>query len=176
MAIVSRKISAFPQLPTLSGDEFLMVAYKGKSYKVPVSMLTGNAIQSITQRRSDGDGAANPITLVVGTSDDAVTYTFNVYNGQRGSQGPDGNIGQKGPKGDTGVALYNRDVEDLIYDSLEAGDEDALSQLILSAKQGAILNEKIEALKEEFLTQVEYDDKVARNEIDPNTKYFIWEE
>ena len=36
MAIVSRKISSFPNLPKLSGEEFIMVAYNGKSYKIPI--------------------------------------------------------------------------------------------------------------------------------------------
>ena len=36
MAITSRKISSFPSLGTLTGEEYLMVAYKGKSYKITV--------------------------------------------------------------------------------------------------------------------------------------------
>lgn len=177
MAIVSRKISSFPNLPKLSGEEFIMVAYNGKSYKIPVKMLTGNAIQTISQRVNDGDGADNPITMVVGLGEDSVTYTFHLYNGQRGSEGPQGKTGEKGVKGDTGIAIYDYDdIDGLIYDSWTNGDSDALSTMILSAKLGIELNQKLDALKEEFLTQVEYDDLVARDEIDPNTKYFIWEE
>ena len=116
MAIVSRKISSFPNLPKLSGEEFIMVAYNGKSYKIPVKMLTGNAIQTISQRVNDGDGADNPITMVVGLGEDAVTYTFHLYNGQRGSEGPQGKTGEKGVKGDTGIAIYDYDdIDGLIY-------------------------------------------------------------
>lgn len=177
MAIVSRKISSFPNLTKLSGEEYIMVAYNGKSYKIPVKMLTGNAIQTINQRINAGDGEDNPITMVVGLGDDAVTYTFHLYNGQRGGEGPQGKTGGKGPQGDTGIAIYDYDdLDGLIYDSWQNGDEETLSQMILSAKLGIELNEKLDALKEEFLTQQEYDDMVARDEVDPNTKYFIWED
>lgn len=177
MAINTRKISSFPNLPKLTGEEFLMIAYNGKSYKIPVKYLTGNAIQSIVQRKNKGDGQDNPITMTIGTGDDAQTITFHVYNGERGSIGPDGFVGPKGPKGDTAIAIYDYDdIEGLIYDSLQNNEDDNLSSKILSAKQGKILNDKLEALKEEFLTQTEYDDLVFRDEVDPNVKYFIWEE
>ena len=175
MAIISRKISSFPQLPTLSGEEFLAVAYKGKTYKIPVKMLTGNAIQEISQKINSGDGASSPITLKVGSGEEAQIYTFYVFNGQRGSQGPDGNVGKKGPKGDTGIALHNIDPSDIIYDSLDEDVEKELSEYILSAKQGKILNDKLEALREVYLEQEEYDELVERGEIEENVKYFIWE-
>lgn len=175
MAIVSKKISSFPNLPKITGEEFIMVAYNGKSYKLPINMLTGNSIQSIVQTTNSGDEADNPITITFGIGEDTQTATFHVYNGSRGSEGPQGKIGVKGPKGDTGVAIYDYDeIVDFIYDSLENSSED-LSEKALSAKQGKILNDKLEALKEEFLTQEEYDDLVARDEVDPNVKYFIWE-
>jgi hypothetical protein len=34
MAVNGRKISSFNKLNSLTGDEYLMVAYKGKSYKI----------------------------------------------------------------------------------------------------------------------------------------------
>lgn len=176
MAIQSRKISSFPNLSNLTGDEVIMVAYKGKSYKVPLNVLTGNAIQAITQRLGTGDGADNPITMTVGVGNDTVQYTFSVFNGSKGSKGETGDQGPKGLKGDTSVALYNADVSDLIYDSLLAGDEVALSELILSAAQGVILNEKLEALKEVYLeSQDDYDALLAKGEIYDNVKYFIFE-
>ena len=178
MAIISRKISAFPNITKLTGDEYVMIAFNGKSYKMPIKMLTGNSIQSIVQRNNQGDGEDNPITITVGIGDDAQSATFHVYNGQRGSIGPDGRMGGKGPKGDTGIAIYDYDeLADLIYDSLvNIDDDEDLSTKILSARQGKILNDKLEALREEFLTQTEYDDLVARDEVEPNVKYFIWEE
>lgn len=175
MAIVSRKISSFPNLTRLTGEEYIMVAHNGKSYKIPLNMLTGNSIQNIVQRTNAGDGADNPINVTIGIGDDTQTYTFHVYNGTRGSEGPQGKIGQKGPKGDTGIAIYDyNEIADFIWDSLEQSEED-LSEKALSAKQGKLLNDKLDALKEEFLTQEEYDDLVNRDEADPNVKYFIWE-
>ena len=179
MAIVSRKISSFPQLSSLSGDEYLMVVYKGKSYKLPVHVLTGNAITSLTQKINTGDNKNNPISITVGSGDDAVKYEFPVYNGSKGTTGDTGATGPKGIKGDTGVALYNTDVSDLIYNSLEEGDltEDQLSEMILSAAQGVILNEKLTELEEVYLdSQADYDRMLADGEIKDNVKYFIYEE
>lgn len=175
MAIISKKISQFPSLTTLSGQEYLAVAYKGKTYKIPVSALTGNAIQEITQKINSGDGVDNPITITIGTGEDVKFDVWHVFNGQKGSKGPTGDTGEKGPKGDSAVAIYNEDVSDLIYDSLDENAELELSELILSAKQGKILNDKLEELREVFVEQEEYDELVANGEIDENCKYFIWE-
>ena len=82
MAINGRKISNFNTLNTLTGDEYLMVAYKGKSYKIPTELLIGNMIQDITQTRNDGDGADNPIVM---TTTDGTVQTFHVYNGKKNS-------------------------------------------------------------------------------------------
>lgn len=179
MAITSRKISSFPSLGTLTGEEYLMVAYKGKSYKIPVSLLTGNSISSLTQKLNEGDRKNNPITMVVGTGDEALQYEFAVYNGAKGSKGEKGDNGDKGIKGDTGVALYNTDISDLIFDSLDEGDltEDQLSQLILSAAQGVVLGNKLEELEEVYLdSQDEYDQLLANGLIKDNVKYMIYEE
>lgn len=179
MAIVSRKISSFPQISNITGDEYLMVAYKGKTYKLPVSLLTGNAISDITQKRNDGDGANNPISILVGSGDEQVKYEFAVYNGTKGSTGDTGAQGPKGVKGDTGVALYNEDISDLIYNSLEEGDftEDQLSEMILSASQGVALNNKLVELEEVYLdSQAEYDALLADGLIKDNVKYLIYEE
>jgi hypothetical protein len=175
MAINSRKISAFSQLSSISGEEYLLVAYKGKSYKIPTKLLTGNALQTINQKINSGDGADNPVTLTVGTGSDAETFTLHVYNGTRGSEGPKGEQGDKGEKGDTGIALYDyEELEDFICDDLE-DDSDNLEQKALSAAQGKILNDKLDELKEVFLSQTEYDDLVNKDAVDANTKYFIWE-
>lgn len=179
MALVGRKISSFPVLNNFSGEEFIMVAYNGKSYKVPVSALTGNAIKNIQQKLNPGDNKNNPITFTVGTGEEEVNYEFSVYNGSKGSTGDKGEQGDKGVKGDTGIAIYNTDVNDLIYNSLEAGElsEDELSQLILSAAQGVILGNKLEELEEVYLnSQAEYDALLADGKIKDNVKYMIFEE
>jgi hypothetical protein len=178
MAIVSRKISSFPQLSEVTGEEYLMVAYKGRTYKLPISVLTGNAITNITQKVGKGDNANNPITITVGNGDQAVNYTFSVYNGSKGSTGDTGAQGPKGVKGDTGVAIYNEDISDLIYNSLEEGElnEEQLSEMILSAAQGVVLNNKLTELEEVYLeSQAEYDQLLADGEIKDNVKYFIYE-
>ena len=74
MALVGRKISSFPVLGKFSGEEYIMVAYAGKSYKIPVSMLTGNAIRNIEQKSNPGDNKNNPITFTVGTGEEEVNY------------------------------------------------------------------------------------------------------
>lgn len=179
MAIISRKITSFPVLNNITGDEFLMVAYKGKSYKMPISVLTGNAITAISQKEVTGDRAYNPITITVGTGDDTRSYEVGVRNGAKGSTGDTGATGPKGIKGDTGVAIYNTDVSDLIFNSLEAGEltEDQLSEMILSAAQGVILNDKLTELEEVYLeSQEEYDALLADGLIKDNVKYFIYEE
>ena len=68
--------------------------------------------------------------------------------GPMGPQGPQGPQGEKGVKGDTGLAIYNTDVSDLIHNSLEEGNytEDELSGMILSAAQGVVLGDKLEEL------------------------------
>ena len=139
-------------------------------------MLSGNAITEITQRVNLGDGAESKITITIGDGESSTRKEFSIFNGQQGSKGPDGDIGPKGPKGDTAVAIYDEsELSDLIYDSLSEDTERELSSLILSAKQGKVLNDKLEKLKEEFLTQAEYDDKLNRGLIDSDVKYFIWE-
>lgn len=179
MAINGRKISSFPQLTSLTGEEYIMVAYNGKSYKIPVSLLTGNSITEISQKINEGDRKNNPITMKVGTGDDEVQYEFAVYNGSKGSTGDQGPQGEKGVKGDTGVAIYNTDVSDMIYNSLEEGDytEDELSEMILSAAQGVVLADKLEELEEIYLnSQSEYDEMLADGLIKDNVKYMIYEE
>lgn len=179
MAIISRKISSFPSLGELTGEEYVMVAYNGKSYKIPVSLLTGNSINSISQKINEGDGKNNPIKMVVGSGEEALEYEFAVYNGSKGSKGDKGETGEQGPAGDTPVAIYNTDVSDLIYDSLEEGDltENELSNLILSAAQGVVLADKLEELEEVYLNnQNEYDQLLADGKIKDNVKYMIFEE
>lgn len=179
MAINSKKISSFPQLTSLTGEEYIMVAHKGKSYKIPVSLLTGNAITEISQKVNEGDRKNNPITMKVGVGDDEVRYEFAVYNGAKGSTGDQGPQGEKGVKGDTGLAIYNTDVSDLIHNSLEEGNytEDELSGMILSAAQGVILGDKLEELEEVYLnSQAEYDALLADGLIKDNVKYMIFEE
>ena len=113
------------------------------------------------------------------TGEEEVNYEFSVYNGSKGSTGDKGEQGDKGVKGDTGIAIYNTDVNDLIYNSLEAGElsSDELSQLILSAAQGVILGNKLEELEEVYLnSQAEYDALLADGKIKDNVKYMIFEE
>ena len=47
MAISSRKISSFPERSSLNGDEYLMVAFDNRSYKVKTSLFTSDIIESI---------------------------------------------------------------------------------------------------------------------------------
>ena len=61
MAISSRKISGLKELSNLSGDEFLMVAFNNRSYKVKTSLFTSDIIESIEQdvRETDSHGTKN---------------------------------------------------------------------------------------------------------------------
>lgn len=180
MAISSKKISGFKELSNLSGDEYLMVALNNRSYKVKTSLFTSDIIESIEQDVKKGDGASSPITIKTKAGDE---YVFYVKNGQKGSTGDDGSKGKKGETGNTGIALYNTDFEDRILDSLDGTDSegnvlgnDELTSYALSAKQGTVLNDKLELLAEEYITQEEYDERVGTNKIYPNVKYFIIEE
>lgn len=178
MAINSRKISGLNELRTLSGEEFLMVALNNKSYKIKTSLLTSDKIEQITQVLNPGDNADNPITI---TTSDGNSNTFHVYNGSKGSDGNKGKTGDKGETGDTGVALYNTDAYDLILDTVNGKSVDGetiytdaqLTELILSARQGKKLNDKLEELAEAYCSQEEYDELVATNKVDANTKYYI---
>ena len=178
MAINTKKISGLQTLTTLTGDEYLMVAYNNRSYKVPTSLLTSDIIESITQTVVTGDEKESPIVIKMANGD---VYNFSVRNGKQGKEGNKGKQGDKGETGDTAVALYNTDVADLILDTLNGKSVDGkiiysadeLTKLVLSARQGAYLNEKVEALAEEYPTQDEYDEMLAEGKIDPNTKYFI---
>ena len=63
---------------------------------------------------------------------------------------------------------------DTLVDTEHTDNE--LSTYILSAKQGAILNTKLDKLREVYCTQEEYDQLVDDDKINPDTKYFIVEE
>lgn len=178
MAINTKKISGLDELTKLDGTEYLMVASNNKSYKIRTSLLTSDIIKSIEQTVVEGDGKENPITIT--TSGDQV-YHFSIRNGAKGSTGDTGATGPKGERGDTGVALTNVDAEDvaaLIVDSLtgEGYTDEELAEMIFSAKQGAILNTKLNKLKEYFVTQEQYDIWASENRIDTTAKYFIVEE
>lgn len=180
MAISSRKISGLKELSNLSGDEFLMVAFNNRSYKVKTSLFTSDIIESIEQDVKTGDGASSPITIKTKAGDE---YVFYVKNGLKGKDGDPGKQGKKGETGNTGIALYNTDFEDRILDSLDGTDDagnvladDELTSYALSANQGTILNGKLELLAEEYLSQEQYDEKLRKNEIYPNVKYFIIED
>lgn len=179
MAVNGRKISSFNKLNNLSGDEFLMVAYGGKSYKIPVSLLLGKKIEELSQIRNEGDGADNPITMVLS---DGSTSTFHVYNGRKGSQGDEGKQGKKGEQGDSGIALYgqsNEDIHNLIVNTLDGAEfsDEELAERMLSAAMGKYLSEQISDLKEVFFnTQDEFDEALAAGEIRDDTKYYIFEE
>ena len=180
MAISSRKISSFPERNTLNGEEYLMVAFDNRSYKVKTSLFTSDIIESITQKVNRGDGVESPITIKTAGGD---TYVFNVRNGLKGSTGDTGGQGPQGLQGNAGVALYNTDVEDIILDSLD-GKKDGVAltdkQLTgygLSARQGTILQDQLDLLAEEYITQEEYDRRAnaVPSEIEANVKYFIIE-
>ena len=174
MAISSKKISGFRELTELNGDEYLMVAFKNRSYKVQTSLFTSDIIESIEQDIKTGDGVASPITIKTKSGDE---YTFYVKNGIKGS------TGKKGEAGNAGIALYNTDFEDKIVDALDGTDgegneltDDELVSSALSAKQGTVLNNKLELLTEEYITQEEFDERVGTNQIYSNVKYFIIDE
>ena len=180
MAISGKKISVLNNLSELTGNEYLLVSYKGKSYKIPTSFLIGNVLTGITQTRNDGDSADNPVTI---TTSDGTAKVFHIYNGKQGSKGPRGDKGEQGDPGATGIALYNMDYNNVLskivahLEDTSNLTEEQLTQLILSAAAGKELAEKIEKLKEVYLdSEEQYEELVARNEIDDNTKYFIFEE
>ena len=179
MAVNGRKISSFNKLNSLTGDEYLMVAYKGKSYKIPTSLLLGNMITDLSQVQNDGDGADNPITMAVSNGD---VKTFHVYNGRKGSKGDEGDQGKKGERGDSGIALYGQTAEDirnLIVNSLDGANfsDEELTERMLSAAMGVVLSKQVNELKEVYFdTQEEFDEALALGKIYDDTKYYIFEE
>lgn len=185
MAINSRRISALSELNTLSGDEYLVVAYNNRSYKIKTSLFTSNMISNITQEVVEGDDAVSPIII---TTNDGASYRFQVKNGSQGSEGKQGKKGEQGQQGDGGVLFVANTLEDLdelILDNLDGVDkngeklsDEELTTKVLNALQGSILNGKLDKLREEYLTQDEYDEKLnaVPSEIEPDVKYFIIEE
>ena len=185
MAINSRRISALTELNSLSGDEYLVVAYNNRSYKIKTSLFTSNMISDISQEVVEGDSAVSPIII---TTNDGASYRFSVKNGNKGSDGDQGKPGDQGPQGDGGVLFVANtleDLEELVLDNLEGVDkngeklsDEELTNKALNALQGSILNGKLDKLKEEYLTQDEYDERLNANpsQIDPDVKYFIIEE
>ena len=177
MAINGRKISSFSKLNDLTGDEFLMVAYKGKSYKIPTSLLLGNIITDITQTTNDKSGADNPVTIRISNGTEE---TFHVYNGKKGEPGDKGPKGETGDQGPQGVILPATDSEffkSLIINSVTGEDysDEELAEKMLSAKMGKYLNEQISQLKEVYFdSQEEYDLALSNGLIDDDTKYFIF--
>ena len=179
MAVNGRKISSFNKLNQLTGDEYLMVAYQGKSYKIPVSLLLGNVITELSQETNDGDGEDNPITMRIS---DGTTKTFHVYNGRKGQKGDPGDQGIRGERGDSGIALYGQtsdEIRNLIVNSLDGSNfsDEELTERMLSAAMGVILAKQVSELKEVYFdTQDEYDEALAAGKIYDDTKYYIFEE
>ena len=179
MAVNGRKISSFNRLNDLTGDEYLMVAYQGKSYKVPVSLLLGNVITELSQEINDGDGEDNPITMRIS---DGTAKTFHVYNGRKGQKGDPGDQGIRGERGDSGIALYGQtsdEIRNLIVNSLDGSNfsDEELTERMLSAAMGVILAKQVSELKEVYFdTQEEYDEALAAGKIYDDTKYYIFEE
>lgn len=179
MAVNGRKISSFNKLNTLTGDEYLMVAYKGKSYKIPTSLLLGNMITELSQVRNEGDGADNPITMSVSSG---TVETFHVYNGRKGSKGDQGDQGERGERGDSGIALYGQtadDIRNLIVNSLDGANfsDEELTERMLSAAMGMVLSKQVNELKEVYFdSQEEFDEALAAGRIYDDTKYYIFEE
>ena len=179
MAVNGRKISSFNKLNNLTGDEYLMVAYKGKSYKIPTSLLLGNMITELSQVQNDGDGADNPITMAVSSG---AVETFHVYNGRKGSKGDQGDQGERGERGDSGIALYGQtadDIRNLIVNSLDGANfsDEELTERMLSAAMGMVLSKQVNELKEVYFdSQEEFDEALAAGRIYDDTKYYIFEE
>ena len=175
MAINSRKISGLAELRTLTGDEYILVAYNNKSYKIKTSLFTSDMITDISQTDNQEDGAVN--TILIKTSDGS-TYSFTVKNGKTGEEGGQGPKGEKGDDGNTIIALYGEDPSDYIIDTLDDTElSDAeLSSKGISAKQGVKIYNNLEKLKEEYLTEDEYEEKVNSGKIEEGVKYFIVEE
>lgn len=180
MAINTRKISSLTELSEITGDEYIMVAKNNRSYKAKAELFTSDKINSISQTIAKGDDAISYINIGTSAGDN---YSFTVKNGSKGSDGDMGQTGPKGETGDSGIILYGTDVEDMIIDNLEgknaAGEEyedNQLSTYILSARQGNILNGKLAALAEEYVTQDRYDFLLSKGQIQDHVKYFIIED
>ena len=185
MAINSRRISALTELTNLTGEEYLLVSYNNRSYKIKTSLFTSNMISDITQESVEGDDAVSPIII---TTNDGSSYRFTVKNGSKGSKGNPGEKGETGNQGNGGVLFIARteeDIDELVLDNLEGVDkngeklsDEELTTRVLNALQGSILNGKLDKLREEYLTQDEYDEKLnaVPSEIEPDVKYFIIEE
>lgn len=181
MAISSRKISSFKEKYDLTGDEYLMVAFDNVSYKIKTSLFTANIITDIQQKINRGDGALSPITI---TTTDGTKYEFSVRNGFKGSTGDQGGKGETGDQGNAGIALYNTDPADMVLDSLDGTKnglqltDEELTTYGLSAKQGTVLQEQLDRLKEQYITQEEYDRRAnaVPSEIEADVKYFIIDE
>jgi len=179
MAVNGRKISSFSQLNSLSGEEFLMVSYKGKSYKIPASLLIGNIISNISQTKNDKDGEASVVTMEIS---DGTSHQFNIFNGKTGAKGEKGDTGDKGERGDSGIVLWNEtseDIKSLIVNSLDGANftDEELTHRMLSAAMGVILGNQVSELKEVYFeTQEEFDQAESEGRIYDDTKYFIFEE
>ena len=177
MAINTRKISGLSELTELSGEEYLMVAKDGRSYKMKTNVLTSDIITSIDQAVVSGDEKENPIVIKTSAGD---VYRFSIRNGAKGSKGERGDDGAPGQSGNTELPIYpvNTDPRELIIDTLNDTEhtDSELSTYMLSAKQGAILNTKLDKLREVYCTQEEYDKLVDDDKISTDTKYFIVEE
>ena len=96
-----------------------------------------------------------------------------------------GETGEQGNGGVLFVARTEEDIDELVLDNLEGVDkngeklsDEELTTRVLNALQGSILNGKLDKLREEYLTQDEYDEKLnaVPSEIEPDVKYFIIEE
>lgn len=181
MALSSRKISGLLEYKeALTGDEFLMVAFNNRSYKIKTSVFTSDIINNISQQVVKGDDKYSTITISTSGGD---KYTFLVKNGSKGSEGKQGPQGKKGQTGNAGLAIYNTELEDIIIDNVAGVDnsgnemsDDELTAYALSARQGYLLNNKLDSLAEEYITQDEYDERLSMNKINAAVKYFIVED
>lgn len=175
MALNTKKISQFPLREELNGEEYLMIASNGQTFRVKASVILGTLIKSIEQTLVEGDEAESTITIKTrGEGENERVMNFTVKNGSRGSVGPTGNKGPKGDRGDSGIIINNvMELEDILTSDLNSTS----TTLGLSAAAGKILATKISDKEEKYLhSQEAFDLLQQENNIMDNVKYYIYDE
>ena len=161
---IIKKIHRLTDLPELSNinNSKLIVAYNRKNYVIDAELIAGKKIASISERASSEDGGRNLITI---RFSDGTSKNLYVYNG---SKGETGHAGLDGEKGETGTAANVdlsriRDAKELmtiVNDYVSSPDDythDENCEKAWSAYRGKYANDKLNEIKETFVSDEEYD-------------------
>ena len=147
-----KKISDLLSVDFVNSNEFTIIAYNGKNYKIPVSLLKQKKITKIVQDENNSSGHQVPLNVVFNEGNKLLF----AFNGSEGDKGNKGAAGERGPKGqDVLNSALNKEISKnwlMLINDLVTNDKSSA----LSAYQGQLMYKELENISETFLTDYQY--------------------